>query len=96
MTKLESAEKSLTQMRTEFDQYRQIRVENEKHLHEQLEKIREECRELTKKNCRLASQNEFSEQQHKVSFFKDILPPSKNSLYIILKKYIVFFLDYKK
>lgn len=68
MSKLETSEKSLTEMRTEFEQYRQIRVENEKHLHEQLEKMRDECRELTKKNCRLASQNEFSEQQHKVCF----------------------------
>lgn len=58
--------KLLEEVKEEHETYKKDRQDNEKILLEQLESLRNECKELTKMNCKLSSQTELNEEKFKV------------------------------
>lgn len=58
--------KLLEEVKEEHETYKKDRQDNEKILLEQLDSLRNECKELTKMNCKLTSQTELNEEKFKV------------------------------
>ncbi|KAL1517690.1 hypothetical protein ABEB36_001425 [Hypothenemus hampei] len=57
--------KQVEHMKEEYETYRTERLEHEKILLEQLETVRNECKDLTKMNGKLSSQAELNEEKFK-------------------------------
>lgn len=65
--KLEAAAKEATEMREEHDSYRVERQTNERQLEEQMEKMRDELRELRTNHGKLLMQAEYAESRFKAA-----------------------------
>lgn len=64
---IEQKDKALVDMEKCFEKYKTEKSLNEKLITEQLEKMRSEVRELTSKNCKIASAIEFKTEQLKIN-----------------------------
>lgn len=64
---IEQKDKALVDMEKCFEKYKTEKSLNEKLITEQLEKMRSEVRELTSKNCKIASAIEFKTEQLQIN-----------------------------
>ncbi|KAL4235843.1 hypothetical protein ACF0H5_004232 [Mactra antiquata] len=67
LKKLDDANNALKQLQTEFTSYKKEKLENEKIIHEQMDKSRQEIADLRVQNAKLSSKYEFATERNKVS-----------------------------